>query len=60
VTKGLTSGDYKSLGEEVLDGIPTAVYEMHSKFDTDEAGMKVKTTRIYEYDPTIRIEAPIP
>jgi hypothetical protein len=26
----------------------------------DDAGMKVKTTRIYEYDPTIRIEAPIP
>ena len=89
-TKGLSVGDYKSLGDELLDGIPTGVYEMHSKFDTkteglptvvmvtkywiaksdglfrkeesdgEEAGMKVKTTRTYEYDPSIRIEAPIP
>lgn len=88
-TKGLTA-DYKSLGDEMLDGIPTAVYEMHSQFDTkvagvgpivtitkfwigksdglfhkeesngEEAGMKVKTTMIYEYDPNITIEAPIP
>jgi hypothetical protein len=88
-TKGLTA-DYKSLGDEMLDGIPTAVYEMHGAFDTkvqgvgsiamvtkywiaksdglfrkeesdgEEAGMKVKTTRTYEYDPNIRIEAPIP
>lgn len=88
-TKGLTA-DYKSLGDEMLDGIPTAVYEMHSEFDTkvqgvgsivtitkfwigksdgllhkeesngEEAGMKVKTTRIYEYDSNITIEAPMP
>jgi hypothetical protein len=88
-TKGLTA-DYKSLGDEMLDGIPTAVYEMHSQLDTkvegvgsivtitkfwigksdglfhkeesngEEAGMKVKTTRTYEYDPSIKIEAPIP
>jgi ERCC4-type nuclease len=88
-TKGLTA-DYKSLGDEMLDGIPTAVYEMHSQLDTkvegvgsivtitkfwigksdglfhkeetngEEARMKVKTTRIYEYDPSIKIEAPIP
>jgi hypothetical protein len=88
-TKGLTA-DYKSLGDEMLDGIPTAVYEMHGGFDTkvqgvgsiamvtkywiaksdglfrkeesdgEEAGMKVKTTRTYEYDPNIRIDAPIP
>lgn len=88
-TKGLTA-DYKSLGDETLDGIPTTVYEMHGAFDTkvegvgsiamltkywiaksdglfrkeesdgEEAGMKVRTTRIYEYDPSIRIEAPIP
>ena len=88
-TKGLT-GDYKSLGDETLDGIPTAVYEMHGAFDTkvqgvgsivmvtkywiaksdglfrkeesdgEEAGMKVKTTSTYEYDPNIKIEAPIP
>ena len=87
-TKGLTA-DYKSLGDEILDGTPTAVYEMHSQMDThvegvgpittvtkfwigkadgllrkeesdgDEAGMKVKMTRIYEYDPDIRIEAPV-
>ena len=87
-TKGLTA-DYKSLGDETLDGTPTAVYEMHSQMDTHvegvgsittvtkfwigkadglirkeesdgtEAGMKVKTTRIYEYDPEIKIEAPI-
>ena len=88
-TKGLTA-NYTSLGDETLDGIPTAVYEMHGAFDTnvqgvgsiamltkywiaksdglfrkeesdgEEAGMKVKTTRIYEYDPSIKIEAPIP
>ena len=88
-TKGLTA-DYKSLGDEMLDGIPTAVYEMRSQLDTkvegvgsvvtitkfwigksdglfhkeesngEEAGMKVKTTEIYEYDPSITIEAPIP
>src|ERR1700682_272320 len=88
-TKGLTA-DYKSLGDEMLDGIPTAVYEMHSQLDTkvegvgsivtitkfwigksdglfhkeesngEEAGMKVKTTKSYEYDPSIKIEAPIP
>jgi hypothetical protein len=88
-TKGLT-GDYKSLGDELLDGIPTAVYEMHAQMDTqvqgvgsivtitkfwigksdglfhkeesngDEAGMKIKTTKTYEYDPSIKIEAPIP
>ncbi len=88
-TNGLTA-DYKSLGDEMLDGIPTAVYEMHGGFDTkvqgvgsivtitkfwigksdglfhkeesngEEAGMKVKTTRTYEYDPGITIEAPIP
>jgi hypothetical protein len=88
-TKGLTA-DYKSLGDETLDGIPTTVYEMHGAFDTkvqgvgsivmvtkywiaksdglfrkeesqgDEAGMKVKTTRTYEYEPNIKIEAPIP
>jgi hypothetical protein len=87
-TKGLTV-NYKSLGDEMLDGMPTAVYEMHSEFDTkvqgagsivtitkfwigksdglfhkeesngEEAGMKVKTTEIYEYDPNITIEAPI-
>ena len=86
--KGL-SADYKSLGDEVLDGVPTAVYELRSELDThvegagpiktitkiwisksdglirkevsegDEAGMKVKTTSIYEYDPSITIEAPI-
>jgi hypothetical protein len=89
-TKGLSVGDYKSLGDEVLDGVPTGVYEMRSKFDTkqaglptvemvtkywiaksdglfrkeesdgEEAGMKVKTTKTYEYDPSIKIEAPIP
>ena len=89
-TKGLSVGDYKSLGDEMLVGIPTAVYEMHSQLDTkvegvgsivtitkfwicksdglfhkeesngEEAGMKVKTTRTYEYDPGITIEAPIP
>jgi hypothetical protein len=89
-TKGLNVGDYKSLGDEVLDGVPTWVYEMHSKFDTkqaglptiemdtkywiaksdglfrkqesngSEAGMKIKTTKTYEYDPSIRIDAPIP
>jgi hypothetical protein len=89
-TKGLSVGDYKSLGDELLDGVPTAVYEMRSKFDTkqaglptvemvtkywiaksdglfrkqestgEEAGMKVKTTETYEYDPSIKIEAPIP
>jgi hypothetical protein len=88
-TKGLTA-DYKSLGDEMLDGVPTAVYEMQSQFDTKvqgvgsivmvtkywiaksdglfrkqesdgvEAGMKIKTTEIYEYDPSIKIEAPIP
>jgi len=88
-TKGLTA-EYKSLGDEMLDGIPTAVYEMHAQMDTqvqgvgsivtttkfwigksdglfhkeesngEEAGMKVKTSKIYEYDPSIRIEAPIP
>src|ERR1700687_5342125 len=88
-TKGLTGGDYKSLGDEMLDGIPTSVYEMHSQFDTkvegvgpivtitkywigksdglfhkeeingEEAGMKTKTTMIYEYDANITIEAPI-
>ena len=26
----------------------------------EEAGMKVKTTRIYDYDPSIKIEAPMP
>jgi hypothetical protein len=87
-TKGLTA-DYKSLGDETLDGVPTAVYEMHGEFDTkvqgvgsvvtitkywigksdglfrkeesngEEAGMKVKTTSTYEYDPSITIEAPI-
>ena len=25
-----------------------------------EAGMKIKTTKTYEYDPSIKIEAPIP
>ena len=89
-TKGLGVGDYKSLGDELLDGVPTAVYEMHSQFDTKvqgvgsiemvtkywiakadgllrreesngvEAGMKIKTTKTYEYDPSITIEAPIP
>jgi hypothetical protein len=89
-TKGLSVGDYKSLGDEMLDGAPTGVYEMRSKFDTkqaglptvemvtkywiaksdglfrkqesngEEAGMKVKTTKTYEYDPSIKIEAPIP
>jgi hypothetical protein len=88
-TKGLTA-DYKSLGDEMLDGIPTAVYEMRSELDTkvegvgsivtitkywigksdglfhkeetngDEAGMKIKITKTYEYDPNIKIEAPIP
>lgn len=87
-TKGLTA-DYKSLGDEILDGTPTAVYELHSRMDTqvegvgsitfvtkywigksdglirkeetngDEAGITIKTTRIYEYDPDIKIEAPI-
>lgn len=87
--KGLTA-DYKSLADEMLDGRPTAVYEMHSQMDThmpgvgpivtitkywvgksdglfrkeetdgEEAGMKIKTTQTYEYDPNIRIEAPIP
>jgi len=86
--KGL-SADYKSLADEVLDGMPTAVYELRSKLDAhiagvgpittitriwisksdglirkeesdgDEAGIKVKTTNIYEYDPSITIEAPI-
>jgi hypothetical protein len=89
-TKGLSVGDYKSLGDELLDGVPTAVYEMRSRFDTkqeglptiemvtkywiaksdglfrkeesngSEAGMKIKTTKTYEYDPSIKIEAPIP
>jgi hypothetical protein len=89
-TKGLSVGNYKSLGDEMLDGVPTTVYEMHSQVDTkvqgvgsivmitkfwigksdglfhkeesngEEAGMKVKTTRTYEYDPSIKIEAPIP
>jgi hypothetical protein len=89
-TKGLSVGDYKSLGDELLDGVPTGVYEMHSQFDTkvagvgsiemvtkywiaksdglfrkqesngSEAGMKIKTTKTYEYDPGIKIEAPIP
>ena len=89
-TKGLSVGDYKSLGDELLDGVPTGVYEMRSKFDTKqaglptiemvtkywiaksdglfrkeesngaEAGMKIKTTKTYEYDPSITIEAPIP
>ena len=88
-TKGLTA-DYKSLGEEMLDGIPTAVYEMHAQMNTqvegvgsvstttkfwigksdglfrkeesngDEAGIKIKITKTYEYDPGITIEAPIP
>lgn len=88
-TKGLTA-NYKSLGDEILDGVPTAVYEMHSEFDTkvegvgsivmitkfwigkadglfrkeetdgEEAGTKIKTTKIYEYDPNISIEAPMP
>jgi hypothetical protein len=88
-TKGVTA-DYKSLGDEILDGTPTAVYEMRGGLDpkvegvgsiamvtkywiaksdglvrkkeTDgqEAGMTVKTTSTYEYDPAIRIEAPIP
>jgi hypothetical protein len=88
-TRGLTA-EYKSLGDETLDGIPTAVYEMHGAFDTkvqgagsivmvtkywiaksdglfrkeesngSEAGMKIKTTKTYEYDPSIKIEAPIP
>ena len=88
-TKGLTA-DYKSLGDEMLNGISTAVYEMHAQLDTkvegvgsivtttkfwigksdglfhkeesngNEAGMKVTTTKIYEYDPSIKIEAPIP
>ena len=87
-TKGLKA-DYKSLSDEIFDGTPTAVYEMHSQMDTRvegvgvintvtkfwigkadglirkeeidgaEAGMKGKTTRIYEYDPDIKIEAPI-
>ncbi len=87
-TKGL-SADYKSLPDEELDGVATAVYEMHSQLDThvegvgaittvtkiwisksdglirkevsdgNEAGMKVHTTRLYEYDPSITIEAPI-
>lgn len=86
--KGL-SGDYKTLADEVLDGMPTMVYELHSQLDThvegvgpittitkiwvsksdglirkevsdgNEAGIKVQTTRIYEYDPNITIEAPI-
>lgn len=89
-TKGLSVGDYKSLGDELLDGVPTGVYEMRSKFDTkqaglptvevvtkywiaksdglfrkqesngEEAGMKIKTTETYEYDPSIKIEAPMP
>jgi predicted small lipoprotein YifL len=89
-TKGLSVGNYKSLGDELLDGVPTGVYEMHSQFDTkvqgvgsiemvtkywiaksdglfrkeesngSEAGMKIKTTKTYEYDPSIKIEAPIP
>ena len=89
-TKPLNIGDYKLVGDELLDGVPTGVYEMHSKFDTkqaglptiemvtkywvaksdglfrkeesngSEAGMKIKTTKIYEYDPSIKIEAPIP
>jgi hypothetical protein len=89
-TRGLSVGNYTSLGDEMLDGVPTAVYEMHSQMDTnvqgvgsivmitkfwigksdglfrkeesngEEAGMKVKTTRTYEYDPSITIEAPIP
>ncbi len=89
VTKGIT-GSYKSLGDEMLDGVPTAVYELHGRVDTqmegadsivtitkfwigksdglihkeesdgDVAGMKVKTTKVYEYDPNINIEAPLP
>jgi hypothetical protein len=27
--------------------------------NVDEAGMKIKTTRIYKYDPDIKTEAPI-
>src|SRR5260370_2290473 len=37
-TKGLTA-DYKSLGDEILDGIPTAVYEMHPHMDTQVQGV---------------------
>jgi predicted small lipoprotein YifL len=89
-TKALSIGDYKSLGDEVLDGVSTGVYEMRSNFDTKqaglptiemvtkywiaksdglfrkeesngtEAGMKIKTTKTYEYDPSIKIEVPIP
>jgi hypothetical protein len=89
-TKGLSVGVYKSLGDELLDGVPTGVYEMHSQFHTkvagvgsiemvtkywiaksdglfrkqesngSEVGMKIKTTKTYEYDPSIKIEAPIP
>lgn len=87
-TKGFKA-DYKSLSDEIFDGTPTAVYEMHSQMDTrvegvgvittvtkfwigkadglirkeeidgTEAGTKGKTTRIYEYDPDIKIEAPV-
>lgn len=28
--------------------------------DGEIGGMKVKTTKIYEYDPSITIEAPLP
>jgi hypothetical protein len=28
--------------------------------NSSEAGMKIKTTKTYEYDSSIRIEAPIP
>ena len=86
--KGL-SADYKALADEIVDGMPTSVYEMHSQLDThvegvgpittitkiwisksdglirkevsdgNEAGIKVQTTKIYEYDPSITIEAPI-
>jgi hypothetical protein len=83
------SGDYRSLGDEMLGGTSTATYELRGRVDTqvegigaittitkywigkddglirkeesggDEAGAKTKTTRIYEYDPDIKIEAPI-
>jgi|GEM_PF-2124649 len=86
--KGL-SADYKALADEIVDGMPASVYEMHSQLDTqvegvgpittitkiwisksdglirkevsdgDEAGIKVQTTTIYEYDPSITIGAPI-
>ena len=86
--KGLTA-DYKSLGDEMLDGTATATYELDSTMDThvqgigsittitkywigksdglilkeetngEEAGIKVKSTKIYEYDTNIKIEAPM-